>query len=906
MNKLLLLTFLTLLFPLGANSQCWKKHDSGAASNLAIRHDGTLWAWGLNNIGQLGVGNTANHSTPVQVGTDSDWKEISWGYHHALAIKDNGTLWAWGWNRDGQIGDNTLIDRTTPKQIGTDNNWKMVAGGFSHSVALKTDGTIWAWGMNDFGQIGINSYQNKILVPTMVGTDQDWVHISAGEETTLAIKSNGTLWSWGNNVIGQIGGGLGAQRVPNQIGIDNDWKTAEAGAIHGFAIKNNGTLWGFGLNSMGMIGDGTTVNRLTPVQVGTDSDWKQVVPGIFHSVGIKTNGSLWTWGGNDSGQLGDGSTVANSLIPKRIGNSNDWTVSSTYLNYFSSVLKSDDTIWTFGSNIYGNLGDGTTVDKNYPVKVVTPANQTYTISASAPAICGQVPVVLTSSLPTGNQWSTGATTQSITVTVPGTYTLNNPSAGCGSPASITIGQVADPNLQITGNLKICHGESTTLTASNLPIGYTYLWSNGATTPNITVSMAGTYALTVTSPEGCQFSKSVDVFADSAINIVIATPQTLSCANPTVILDATTSTYDPSALITWTATNGGVIVSGGNTLTPTVSSSGTYTLTITNASGLGCSQQKSVTVIGDSTAPSITLVASKLRICQGESVVLTASGATSYQWVNLSGSGHTQTVYPNATTTYTVSGIGTTCSGTNSVSVTVEVDPIPMPNSLETRYICPGELVVLDATVTGSNLTYHWNTGETSPSITINNVGVYQVTIDNGSCSRTYQMEVANVELPQITNVLYQNNSITIYTTNSSGYTLEYSIDGGSTWQNNSTFDNVEKNKLYDIKVRIKDKTCEVRMSFYTFFFPNSITPNNDEINDTINFSNLVMENNFKGIISDRYGATVFEPSTKTPIWFGVLGSKNLPTATYWYHISWNEKSTGIPVTYKGWILLKNK
>lgn len=905
MNKNLLVYFLffLLLFQ-NYSAQCWWKHDSSGFGNLAIKKDGTLWAWGWNNIGQLGVGNTVNQWVPMQIGTDKDWKEISWGYHHALAIKNNGTLWAWGWNRDGQLGDGTYIDRTTPQQIGSDTNWKMVAAGFSHSVALKTDGSVWAWGMNDFGQIGNNSYVHKIPTPTRAGLDNDWVHISAGEETVLAIKSNGTLWGWGNNVVGQIGGGIGSQRVPTQKGTETDWKTAEAGTSHSFAIKNNGTLWAFGNNQYGQLGDGTLINRSAPIQIGTDTNWKQVVPGIQHSVGLKTDGSLWTWGDNSFSQLGDG-TSTNKIVPTMVVSSGNWESLGTYLNTFNSVLKNDGTIWTFGHNSFGNLGDGTTIDKNYPVLVNSASAQMLAITQSAPAICGTTPVVLTSSLPTGNIWSTGATTQSITVISPGTYSVTNPNSGCVTSASVTIQKDEDPNLSISGPTDICEGVNAILTASVVGQVSSYSWSNGANTPSITISTGGVYTVTVTTPGGCQYSKSISVQTDSSINISIATPAQITCNTSQITLNASASTFSAGANVLWTATNGGTILSGANSLTPIVSTAGTYTLKITNSTALACSKELSVTVTVDKTPPVVTLNATKTTICAGDSVVITATGAATYNWNNLPGTGNTQTVSPNTTTTYSVTGVG--ANGCSSVVSTITINVIPdisisLPKNI---LFCPGESINLNADA-GPNHSYLWNNGATTPNIIVNAPGNYSVTVTNAGCSKTFYILVNEIKLPEIKEIKYQDGTLIVDAINFGNTPLEYSIDGGLTWYSSNIFSNVPRNTNHIIKVRNFRMGCDTEIEFFTHFIPNTITPNSDGFNDKIDFTSIANQKQFSGVIVNRYGHEIFKIKSGAAVWNGQYLGKPLPTDTYWYKLNWVDSISGKPIHFKGWVLLKNR
>jgi hypothetical protein len=169
----------------------YQRMSAGGVHTLEIRN-GTLWAWGNNEYGQLGIGNNTNANTPQQVGTDNKWVSVAAGLTYSLALKSDGTLWAWGSNSDGQLGIGNTNNTSTPQQVGTDNKWVSVAAGLRHTLALKSDGTLWAWGNNIFGQLGIGN-TTRATTPQQVGTDNKWVNIAGGFNHSLAIKSDGTL-----------------------------------------------------------------------------------------------------------------------------------------------------------------------------------------------------------------------------------------------------------------------------------------------------------------------------------------------------------------------------------------------------------------------------------------------------------------------------------------------------------------------------------------------------------------------------------------------------------------------------------------------------------------------------------------------------------------------------------------
>jgi len=343
------------------------KISGGYNFSAGIKSDGTLWTWGLNAYGQLGLDDTATRLTPTQVGTGTNWASVAAGSYHTVAIKTDGTLWAWGYNDKGQLGDGTTLTRLVPTQIGTGTSWIVVDAGLKFTVAMKKDASIWCWGDNLKGQLGDGTTTGR-LVPTRTGASNTWVMINSSLEHTAAIDSSGRLWCWGLNAYGQVGDGTTVNKlVPTQIGSDTTWEYVSAGDNHTVARKADGTLWACGSNSNGQLGDGTISDRLTPVQIGTDTNWGRVDAGTTHTAAVKTDGTLWAWGYNSNGQLGDG-TTNDSLVPIQIGTDTDWAVADA--GYYHSLgLKADNSLYTWGKNNSGQLGDGTTVDKLVPTLI---------------------------------------------------------------------------------------------------------------------------------------------------------------------------------------------------------------------------------------------------------------------------------------------------------------------------------------------------------------------------------------------------------------------------------------------------------------------------------------------------------------------------------------------------------
>ena len=358
----------------------WVSGSAGSQHGLAIQSNGTLWAWGGNAYGQLGFNDGNTRSSPVQVGTLNTWTTVSSREYTTIATRTDGTLWSWGQNQFGSLGLNDFTLRSSPVQVGTLNTWTGdISTGQNAVMMIRGDGTLWGMGDHRYGMLGWGSSSMELL-PIDGGTT--WVSASTGQSHTVAIKSDGTMWSWGQNNLGQIGQGpLGSafnKYSPVQIGLLNTWSKASAGTNHNMAIKTDGTLWGWGQASLGKLGDNTTTTKSSPVQIGTRT-WTNVYAGGEHTIAIRTDGTLWAWGFNSNGQLGDNTSV-NKSSPVQIGTLNNWSSASTTKNEFSyyntAVIKTDGTLWIWGSNAYGQLGNNspTNVNRSSPVQLGTETN----------------------------------------------------------------------------------------------------------------------------------------------------------------------------------------------------------------------------------------------------------------------------------------------------------------------------------------------------------------------------------------------------------------------------------------------------------------------------------------------------------------------------------------------------
>ena len=469
------------------NEKTWQSIFSGfECSTIAMKKDGTVWSWGNNTFGQLGLNSTLHRSSPVQIGSSTSWNKVCMGQTHVLAIKDDNTIWSWGSNYNGELGQNDTVHRSDPTQIGVATNWTRCFAGKQISAATNADGELFVWGLNDVGQLGKNNTTN-LYVPTKLGTENTWDNIGVGSASIIvtknivepapvagsmfvwsnnsngsagigfpyplalsspaqirgggdnwlqitgrnAIKSDGTLWTWGDLVNGlttnygiyiqepeQLMSDKKFQDVaynrvtirgavenngrlwiwasgntnyylgnvtPTNYFVGKTWKKLALGDGYIVAIKDDGTLWTWGKNGaggatsisnngIGRLGDNSFTSRWEPGQtVSKTKFWSSVDCGYFHTAAIKLDGTLWIWGSNTDGQLGDGTIIDKSSPIQTIAGGNDWKQVSCGA-YNTAAIKDDGTLWTWGENVFFNglggfLGDNTTVNRSSPVQI---------------------------------------------------------------------------------------------------------------------------------------------------------------------------------------------------------------------------------------------------------------------------------------------------------------------------------------------------------------------------------------------------------------------------------------------------------------------------------------------------------------------------------------------------------
>jgi alpha-tubulin suppressor-like RCC1 family protein len=311
---------------------------SGQGRIVATTHNtffltnGTVWAWGDNSSGQIGKGTTTTPiTTPVQVSDLTDVTAIAAGAAHAVALKKDGTVWTWGDNSNGQLGNgSTSTQSLTPVQVGGLTDMTAIAAGANHTVALKKDGTVWTWGDNSNGQLGDGS-TTQSSTPVKVSSLTGITDIAAGNAHTVARKNDGTVWTWGDNSNGQLGNGNTTQKTtPVQVSDPSDSSseltgvtTIAAGAAHTVALKNDGTVRTWGDNSNGQLGDGKTTQKKAPVQVSGLSKVIAISAGGANTAALKDDGTAWIWGNNSNGQIGNGTTTTPITTPVQVSDPSD-------------------------------------------------------------------------------------------------------------------------------------------------------------------------------------------------------------------------------------------------------------------------------------------------------------------------------------------------------------------------------------------------------------------------------------------------------------------------------------------------------------------------------------------------------------------------------------------------------
>jgi alpha-tubulin suppressor-like RCC1 family protein len=332
---------------------------------------GQLWTWGQNNEGQLGFYSAGSpYSSPKQVGSLTNWTSLLHGsnYSTAGATNSSNKLYLWGANSIGQLGQGNTTPTSSPVQVGILTDWgtnpQSNATGNAVTLAVKTDGKLWAWGQGIYWQLGQGNTTNYSS-PKQIGSATNWASVAGGGQLAAAVKTTGSVWGWGSSSI------VGAAQPPTQIGALTNWSTISCGWGHNLALKTDGTIWSWGANGRGQLGLGDTATRYSPVQIGTASNWLAIAASQYSSYAVKTDNTMWSFGKNQYGQLGLNNTSYNSS-PVQIGLLTNWLSPGTNFGaqLFTFAIKTNNQLWAWGYNPQGQLGLGnTTYSFSSPVQV---------------------------------------------------------------------------------------------------------------------------------------------------------------------------------------------------------------------------------------------------------------------------------------------------------------------------------------------------------------------------------------------------------------------------------------------------------------------------------------------------------------------------------------------------------
>ncbi len=409
--------------------------------NLALLSDGTLRAWGYNQFGQLGDNTTTQQNTPVQVSGITNAIDIATGGYHSLALLSDGTLRAWGVNSSGQLGDNTTTLRNIPVQVSGITNAIAISGGLTHSLALLSDGTIRAWGANSNRQLG-DGTSNTRYIPVQVSGITNAISIAAGESHSLALLSDGTIKAWGKNFNGQLGDGTttssGGISIPVQVlGISNAIAIS-AGNNFSLALLSDGTIRAWGSNTNRQLGNGTYVDSSIPVQVLNITNAISIEGGGNFGLALLSDGTLKSWGRSAFGELGYGGTsTPSSPVSVRTSATDASPLSNIKINIIVSNSENNWTsiCWASELDLFVAVANTGTEDR----VMTSPDGITWTSRTSAAdnewtAICWSPELnllVAVASSGTGNRVMTS--TDGINWTLRTSAADNNWTAVCWSP-----------------------------------------------------------------------------------------------------------------------------------------------------------------------------------------------------------------------------------------------------------------------------------------------------------------------------------------------------------------------------------------------------------------------------------------------------------------------------------------
>lgn len=344
--------------------------SAGARHACAIDIDGRLWCWGDNSSAQLGVGpGVMGADAPRFVDAATDWQRIEAGGSHTCAIKTDGSLYCWGQNARGQLGIGDTVIRNVPTNVA--GSWSEVSAGVSHTCALRTAATVACWGGNTQGEAGAGAGTDHLAPNAIDGSSPGWTIVTAGDGFSCGVRTGG-VYCWGQNADGQLGNGAAdATAHPTPTGLMGSALPAFAHVAasyrHACARTAMDEVYCWGAGSDGQLGGGLTASSSVAAPASMLSGFTNVAAGYWQSAAVH-GGELYTWGGNTSGELGDPASTGRSTPDVVVDPAGTWT-EVTAGDGFSCGVMDDGSVWCWGSDAMGRLGNGADGDSPAPVRV---------------------------------------------------------------------------------------------------------------------------------------------------------------------------------------------------------------------------------------------------------------------------------------------------------------------------------------------------------------------------------------------------------------------------------------------------------------------------------------------------------------------------------------------------------